>query len=120
METMKNMKPMSTKVRDTVLRIVERAMYYNNTPTEQEYTGDKPTFFVNFSGHCGIISVHCYPHGYKKKGEDTYCGGDISFRLCESEYTTEDEIMDDLRRILNDMERIYNDWYTRQEVAPNE
>ena len=46
METMKNMKPMSTKVRDTVLRIVERAMYYNNTPTKQECTGDKPTFFV--------------------------------------------------------------------------
>ena len=36
METMKNMKPMSTKVRDTVLRIRERALFYNNTPTRQE------------------------------------------------------------------------------------
>ena len=29
---MSNEKPMSTKVRDMVLRIMERAMYYNNAP----------------------------------------------------------------------------------------
>lgn len=113
METMKNMKPMSTKVRDTVLRIVEMAMYYNNTPTKQECTGDKPTFFVNFSGHCGLISVHCYPYGYEKGAENTRCGGNINFSLCEDEYITEEEIMNDLHRILADMERIYNDWYIR-------
>ena len=120
METMKNMKPMSTKVRDTVLRIRERALFYNNTPTKQECTGDKPTFFVDFSGHCGIISVRCYPYGCKEGAENTYCGDDIRFELCESKYTSEEEILNDLNRTLSDMERYYTDWYTRQEAAPNE
>lgn len=120
METMKNMKPMSTKVRDTVLRIRERALFYNNTPTKQEYTGDKPTFIDEYYGHCASIEVRCYPHGYIEGGECTYCGGDTCFRLCESEYRTEDDILNDLNRILSDMERYYTDWYTRQEAAPNE
>ena len=51
-------KPITRKVMDEVLRITEKAMMYNNTPTKQEYTGDKPTFFVEFNGHCGDIDVH--------------------------------------------------------------
>lgn len=121
METMKNMKPMSTKVRDTVLRIMERALYYNNTPTQQKYTGDKPTFFVGFSGHCGHISVQCYPCGYVDMvADDIFCGDGLYFKLCEGEYTSEEKILNGLNRILADMERIYNDWYIRQEAAPNE
>lgn len=110
---MRNEEPMTTEVRDMVLRIMERAMYYNNTPTNQEYTDDKPTFFVDFSGHCGIISVCCYPYGYIKGGEVACCGGDINFSLCESEYITEDEISENLNRILSNMERYYKDWYTK-------
>ena len=120
METMKNMKPMSAKVRDTVLRIMERAMYYNNTPTKQECTGDKPTFFVNFSGHCGVITVCCYPVGYKEDAEGIYFTKQPMCYLYESEHITEEEILNNLTRTLADMERIYNDWYTRQEAAPNE
>lgn len=112
---MSNEKPMSTKVRDMVLRIMERAMYYNDVSTKQELTGEKPTFFVNFSGHCGIISVHCYPYGYRQGAEDAYCGGEIPFRLCESEYITEDEIINDLHRILSDMEDYYDSWYFGKE-----
>lgn len=119
METMKNMKPMSTKVRDTVLRIVERTMYYNNTPTKQEYTGDKPTFFVEFNGHCGDIDVHCYPKGYREGAGSVWCGGDSVHSLCEDEYETEEEILADLDRIIADMDRYYNDWFSRQEAAPD-
>ena len=117
---MSNEKPMSTKVRDMVLRIMERAMYYNNAPTCRERTGDKPTFFVSLSGHCGIISVQCYPHGYSKGGDAEWCGGECTFDLCESEYIAEEKIENNLRRILRDMDYHYNGWIIRQEAAPNE
>ena len=112
-------KPITRKVMDEVLRITEKAMMYNNTPTTQEYTGDKPTFFVELNGHCGDVAVHCYPKGYMENAENVWCGGDIQFNLCEDEYTTEEEILADLNRIIADMDRYYNDWLSRQEAAPD-
>ena len=112
-------KPITRKVMDEVLRITEKAMMYNNTPTKQEYTGDKPTFFVEFNGHCGDIDVHCYPNGCREGVGSVQCGNDIVHSLCEDEYTTEKEILANLNRTIADMERYYNDWLSRQEAAPD-
>ena len=96
-------KPITRKVMDEVLRITEKAMMYNNTPTKQEFTGDKPTFFVELSGHIGNILVDCHTGGY----------------VAKNEYETEEEILADLNRVLADMDRFYNDWLSRQEAAPD-
>lgn len=124
METMKNMKPMSTKVRDTVLRIVERAIYYNNTPTRRELTGDKPTFDVRFNGCNGKFIYNCFIKGdsykwnYWETMEQPQSGSIV--RLCEDDNWPEDRILRALENITADMEHHYDDWYTRQEAAPNE
>ena len=41
-------KPMECKVRETVLRMLERAMHYNSTSTNQTDTGNKPSFLCPF------------------------------------------------------------------------
>ena len=111
-------KPITRKVMDEVLRITEKAMMYNNTPTKQEYTGDKPTFFVELSGHTGNILVDCHTGGYVANGDFEHCGKG-SVHLSENEYETEEEILADLNRIIADMDRYYTDWLSRQEAAPD-
>lgn len=51
-------------VRKRVLKIMELAMLINDSPTQCEYTGNKPTVFVDFSGHCCILTVYVYPEGW--------------------------------------------------------
>lgn len=48
------------RVRTKVKEVVELAMLINDTPTTRKETGDKPTVFVDFSGHtCGLIVAIC-------------------------------------------------------------
>ena len=112
-------KPITNEVRQLVHHIVDKWLDYNNTPTKQGYTGDKPTFFVELNGHCGDVAVHCYPKGYMENAENVWCGGDIQFNLCEDEYEAEEDILANLNRVLADMDRYYNDWLSRQEAAPD-
>lgn len=112
-------KPITRKVMDEVLRITEKSMSYNNTSTEQELTGSKPTFFVQFSGHIGTITVFCYPNGYVADGKFEYCGGKNNIQICEDEHNTEEDISISLNRVISDMDRFYNDWLSRQEAAPD-
>ena len=112
-------KPITNEARQLVHHIVDKMFDYNNTPTRQEITGDKPTFFVELNGHCGDIDVHCYPNGYREGTGSVWCGNDTVHSLCEDEYTTEEEILADLNRIIADMDRYYNDWLSRQEAAPD-
>lgn len=51
-------------VRKKVLKIMELAMLINDSPTEQEYTGNKPTVFVEFSGHIAELHTHIAPEGW--------------------------------------------------------
>lgn len=51
-------------VRKKVLEIMELAMLINDSPTEQEYTGNKPTVFVEFSGHIAELHTHIAPEGW--------------------------------------------------------
>lgn len=47
------------------LWILQLALKINNTPTEQALTGNKPSVFVDFSGHATTFSVHIIPQGWK-------------------------------------------------------
>lgn len=112
-------KPITNEVRQLVHHIVDKWLDYNNTPTEQEFTGDKPTFFVELSGHIGNIFVDCHTGGYVANGDFEHCGKE-SVHLSENEYEAEEDILANLNRVLADMDRYYNDWLSRQEAAPNE
>ena len=110
-------KPIDTKVRETALRIMERAMFYNSTATTQDCTGSKPTFFVDFQGHtcCLYISVDSKGYG---ESSTTIRLDDFGICLCEREYHTVDEIQSKLEAVLNRMEEIYATWYEKE--YPNE
>ena len=108
-------KPIDTKVRETALRIMERALFYNSTRTQREYTNSKPTFFVWFSGHIGNLEVYIYENGWKLGDESEY----FTVYLSERGYNgTSDEIQNELVLILKRMEEIYKNWYEKE--YPNE
>lgn len=104
-------KPIDTKVRETALRIMERAMFYNSTKTGQELTSGKPTFFVRFAGHTAALYVDIYANGWDQGGKSE--GFDIY--LSESEYNgTADEIQSELASVLRRMEEAYDVWYEKE------
>lgn len=107
-----NEKPMDVKVRDTVLKIIERALFYNNTETEQCFTGKKPTFFVNFSGHTASLDVDIHKNGWTSKDDPE----EFMIYLTErGGYTgTADEIQDKLISVLKRMEEVYKEWYDEE------
>lgn len=109
-------KEMTAEVRSLALKIFETALIYNSTPTEQEYTGEKPTFFVKFSGHCSVLDVQCYPNGYDKHSLFFYVGGNVLYPLCESENRSESDIINTLETILEEMGEIYKHWQKKEEL----
>lgn len=109
-------KEMTAEVRRLALKIFETALMYNSTSTEQEYTGEKPTFFVNFSGHCATLEVQCYPNGYDKHSLFFYVGGNVLHLLCESENRSENDIINALETILEEMDDIYKHWQKKEEL----
>lgn len=56
---------MSNETRNKVLRIMELAMLINPTSTQKKLTGDKPTVFVDLSGHCNYFFVVVHPEGWE-------------------------------------------------------
>lgn len=107
-----NEKPIDTKVRETALRIMERAMFYNNTQTKQSITGGKPTFFVQFSGHIATMEVDIHRSGWGQPNDDPEC---FTIPLTERGYNgTYDEIQNKLVSVLKRMEEVYTDWYEKE------
>lgn len=104
-------KPITAEVRELVLRIVERAIYYNNTQTQQSITSGKPTFFVYFSGHTAALYVNIYANGWDQGGKSE----DFDIYLSERDYSgTADEIQTELVSVLKRMEEVYTTWYEKE------
>lgn len=57
--------PAERTVQQKFLRIMELAMQLNSTPTKNGYTGNKPTVFVQFSGHIPLFEVEVHSHGWQ-------------------------------------------------------
>lgn len=54
-------KKVEKRRRDKIHELLDLTLDINSTmPREQEKTGNKPTAFFNFSGHCGILTVQVY------------------------------------------------------------
>lgn len=106
-----NEKPIDTKVRETALRIMERAMFYNSTQTEQKFTRNKPTFFVKFSGHLTGLYVDIHTNGWEPNGNSE----SFVIYLAENYYNgTADEIQNELVSVLKRMEKVYTTWYEKE------
>ncbi|MBQ7981670.1 MAG: hypothetical protein IJ305_08735, partial [Oscillospiraceae bacterium] len=98
-------------VRALVHEIVDRAMSYNSTQTEQELTSNKPTFFVRFSGHTAALYVNIHANGWEPDSKSE----DFDIYLSERDYSgTADEIQNELVSILKRMEEIYTNWYEKE------
>ena len=104
-------KPITAEVRELVLRIMERAMFYNSTSTEKKCTGDKPTFFVKFSGHIATLEVDIHTNGWKPQcnsEEFTICLVEIGYN------GTSDDIQNKLESVIKRMEEVYDIWYEKE------
>lgn len=86
------------QVRGKVHDIMQLAMLINDSPTEQELTGNKPTIFVEFSGHISKLGVHIAPEGWFDEIETK----DVDF--CEFNLTEDvNEKLDAMIKKLNAM-----------------
>ncbi len=61
--------PAELTVQQKFLRIMELALRLNGTPTKKAKTGNKPTVFVDFSGHTSELIVSVYSRGW---GDDRH------------------------------------------------
>lgn len=61
---------MNERIKNKVLEIMALAVEFNNTATKTELTDDKPTFFVNFSGHICELEVNIHPEGWSRDKTD--------------------------------------------------
>ena len=62
--TKKLLKGQQNEAREIVKQIFNLALAVNPNDTTQDKTGEKPTVFVNFSGHVAGIDVRIYRNGW--------------------------------------------------------
>ena len=99
-------RPINEGFQRAVIAILSRAMRYNDTPTKTEHTGNKPTFFVEYSGHTASLYVRIYPNGWAAGNDAEYS---YIVDLCASN-GTDQEVSDTLNEIIETMDRVYNEW----------
>jgi hypothetical protein len=101
---------MTDAIRKKVLRIMELAMLLNPADTTQEDTGDKPTVFVDFSGHCCLLEGRIYQNGWSTRL--CPCGSGAEFKRQEPEHyrITLNRDLDGLDKFISDLEALYAEW----------
>ena len=60
----KVLKEQQQETREIVKRIFNLALAINANKTKQSTTGNKPTVFVDFSGHVAVVDVSIYRNGW--------------------------------------------------------
>ena len=95
---------MSNEIIDKVLRIMELAMLINPTSTNKELTGDKPTVFVNFQGHCNCLCISVHPEGWEP---DYDINNDIKYYRAYLD--TDEDAAKTLDKAIERLEGIYKD-----------
>lgn len=106
---------MTKEIIQKVSEIVELAVNFNSSEARQELTGNKPTFFVVFSGHICSLAVRAYVNGYP---EETviYLSRKGVTRGYEATFLdgAEKQTLQDLDTVLAEMRRIINEWEAAQ------
>ena len=67
--TRKLLKEQQQEAREIVKQIFNLALAINPNDTTQDRTGEKPTVFVNFSGHVAGVDVRIYPNGWSPSND---------------------------------------------------
>ena len=97
---------MNESIKNKVLEIMALAVEFNNTETTTELTDDKPTFFVDFSGHICELEVHIHPEGWSRDKID-------KVKYLET-YLDKYNAEENLDNILNEMKNTISDWENRK------
>lgn len=91
---------MQKSILQKMSRVLELATELNPVPTEKEKTGNKPTIFVDFSGHISKFGVLIYSNGWDGYNRPDK-SWDVYFRF-ESEQkinATLDDVIKELERL---------------------
>ena len=80
-----------------VCEIMRLATIINPGATCREKTGDKPTVFVEFSGHCCLLTVSVNENGWDA---DINCEPDIRWRLYLDYFEEDAEKLDEVMAYL--------------------
>lgn len=95
---------MNEKMRNKALKVLELAMLINSEETERELTGEKPTVFVYFSGHCCSLEVQIHLKGWDRS--EPYCREDIHKDIGLSDEKQEKKIDE----VIDILQKLYNEW----------
>ncbi len=82
--------------------ILGLAMKINSTSTRRELTGNKPTVFINFSGHINQLEVYIHSNGWFEEEDPDYC-----YYLYLSDDNYKDEKMNECIALLKDIWQQY-------------
>lgn len=95
---------MNEKMRNKALKVLELAMLINSGKTRRDLTGNRPTVFVCFSGHCCDLDVEIHLNGWDRC--EPYCSEDIhkDIDLAETQEKKIDEVIDILQKLYNEWE----------------
>ena len=93
---------MSISITDKIIRIMELAMLINPSCTRREKTGNKPTVFVRFSGHCSVLRIDIYSTGWSMEDSENI------IHTHEVYLNTEEE-EEKLNTALCELEKIYKE-----------
>lgn len=101
---------MAKEITQRVLEIMELAVSFNSSETRQEITGNKPTFFVVFSGHICGLEVRANINGYPESPVYLSSKGVTNHYEVTILDGAEKQTLQDLDAVLAEMRRIINEW----------
>ena len=95
---------MNEKMRNKALKVLELAMLINSGKTRRDLTGNRPTVFVCFSGHCCDLDVQIHLNGWDWC--EPYCREDIHKDIDIYDKMQEKKIDE----VIDILQKLYNEW----------
>ncbi len=105
---------MTDSRRQKILQIMMYATLLNDRPTKKEITDDKPTVFLDFSGHICCCDLQIHRTGWVVDKEP-----DVTYRIYPDESFSEIQFFGDfmirptddlLETALSEVKELYNEW----------
>lgn len=93
---------MSNEIMNKIIRIMELSMLINPSGTTREETGNKPTVFVTFCGHCACVQVDIHTTGWSGSESGV-------IHTYEAYLDTDARAEDEIEKALLELEKIYKE-----------
>ena len=100
---------MSGNIMCKALRVLKLAMELNPEGTQRESTSNKPTAFVDFSGHVGALSVRIFSNGWD--GWNDNVDADIEYNI----WFGWDDAEQRLDKAIETLEKLVKEWGVKNE-----